>query len=105
VADYLVGPQASSPASSYPFTQGTVEPDKSNYVAFNAAGGTPAVPVKSRPQILQEQANVACLVADRLTLRRSCREAGERFLFIPGEHDVARESEHFEKLNRCAIDV
>ena len=39
------------PASSSEFTQGTVESFNPGDLAFNEAGGTPAVPVKSRPLI------------------------------------------------------
>ena len=39
---------------------------------------------------------------------RLCRwrsETGERFLFILGEHDVARQAEHLEELDGFIVDV
>jgi hypothetical protein len=33
------------------------------------------------------------------------RERAERFLFVGGERDVARQAEHFEELNCLVINV
>ena len=32
-------------------------------------------------------------------------ETGERFLFVPGEHDVARQAKHLEELDCFTVDV
>jgi len=41
----------------------------------------------------------------RLALRRARGKIGEGFLFIRGEHDVARQSQHVEELDRLAVHV
>ena len=45
------------------------------------------------------------LVADCVTLWRAGGKAGERFLFVFGEHDMARQAEHLEELDRFIVDV
>ena len=41
----------------------------------------------------------------RLALWRAGGKIGESFLFIRGEHDVARQSQHLKELDRLAVYV
>ena len=44
-------------------------------------------------------------MTNSLALRGGSREIVERFLFIPGERHVARQSKHLEQLYSLVVDV